>query len=197
MNRPTPPALFAFLPIAIVASAAILIVAVFARVPTYRVAPAFLLPALWGVLLLRRRLHLHPLHYALFAAAILIHCLGAFGFYQRAYFGLSFDIYVHFYFAFAGTFIVERFVYSGVRLGPWTVRVTTLLFMMGFGAIHEIWEYASYLALGEERGMLRPSTSYFFDTQRDLLNNLLGTTTSLAIIAVVRRLRRPRTTPRV
>ena len=41
-------------------------------------------------------------------------------------------------------------------LGKWQVRATVLLFMMGFGALHEIMEYMSYLMLGEERGMLKP-----------------------------------------
>ena len=39
--------------------------------------------------------------------------------------------------------------------------------------------------------MLKPSTSYFFDTQRDLLNNLLGTLTALLLIAVWRAVRPP------
>ena len=61
---------------------------------------------------------------------------------------------------------------------------------MGFGAIHELFEYASYLLLGEERGMLKPSTAYFFDTQRDLLNNFLGVLTALLAPAVWERVRR-------
>jgi uncharacterized membrane protein YjdF len=181
----------AFVPTAVAASLIVLAIAFVARVPTYRVAPAFLIPMLWGVLRLRRRVHLHPLHYVLLAAAVVLHDLGAFGFYQRSFGGLSFDIYVHFYFAFAGALIVERFVAHTVpSLGTWPVRLTTLLFMMGLGAIHELGEYVSYVLLGEERGMLKPSTSYFFDTQRDLLNNLLGTLTALACTTVVRLARR-------
>jgi len=66
------------------------------------------------------------------------------------------------------------------------VKVTSLLFMMGFGALHEIMEYLSYLLLGEEKGMLKPSTSYFFDTQRDLTNNLLGAITALLLVWIFR-----------
>jgi uncharacterized membrane protein YjdF len=179
----------AFVPAALLASAAVLAIAFVARVPTYRVAPAFLVPILWAPVLLRRRLHLHPFHYVLFAAAVLLHCMGAFGYYQKEVAGLSFDIYVHFYFAFAGTFIVERLVRHALPVGPWAARAMTLLFMMGFGAIHELGEYVSYLLLGEERGMLKPHTSYFFDTQRDLLNNLLGTLTALLLIAISRAFR--------
>jgi hypothetical protein len=47
-------------------------------------------------------------------------------------------------------------------------------------------EYMSYLLLGEKNGMLKPGTSYFFDTQRDLTNNLLGVLLALGCIAVYR-----------
>jgi uncharacterized membrane protein YjdF len=170
--------------IATVASVLIVALAFAGNIPTYRVAPLFLLPLLWGVCFLRRKLHLYPAHFALFAIAILFHMLGTFGFYQRSPFPLSFDIYLHFYFAFAIALILERFfrIYLDGRAGA--ARVAALMFMMGFGALHEIMEYASYLLLGEERGMLKPHTSYFFDTQRDLLNNFLGTLTALAVIVV-------------
>ena len=179
----------AFLPTALVATAAVVVFAVTARVPTYRVAPAFLLPVLWGPVLLRRAFHLHPLHYALFAAAVVLHGTGAYGFYQRTFYGISFDVYVHFYFAFAGAFLVERFLRWHVPVRPWAVYAMTLMFLMGAGAIHELAEYASYLALGEERGMLKPTTSYQFDTQRDLLNNLLGTLTAIVLIVATRMAR--------
>jgi uncharacterized membrane protein YjdF len=181
--------------IAVVASVLIVVLGFIGTVPTYRVAPLLVLPLLWAAYALRRRLHLHPLHFALFAIALLVHMLGTFGFYQRGFFGLSFDIYVHFYFAFAVAILLARFfrVYLGDR--AWPARVATLMFMMGFGALHEIMEYGSYLLLGEERGMLKPSTSYVFDTQRDLLNNLLGTLTALVILAVHERLRRPELDP--
>jgi uncharacterized membrane protein YjdF len=176
----------AFVPTAVLATAAILVFAATARVPTYRVAPAFLVPILWAPVLLRRALHLHPLHYALFAAAVLLHGMGAYGYYQRAVFGVSFDIYVHFYFAFAGGLLVERFLRETVPVRSWAVYGMALMFLMGAGAIHELAEYVSYLMLGEERGMLKPTTSYQFDTQRDLMNNLLGTLAALLLIVVTR-----------
>ena len=135
---------------------------------------------------------MRPGHYALFALALMLHDLGAFGMYQRSVLGLSFDIYVHFYFAFAVAFIVQEAIRNRVSIGIWWTRLTTLLFMMGLGALHEIMEYMTYLTLGEERGMLRPSTSYFFDTQRDLTNNLLGTLLALFISGLLARtMRRP------
>jgi uncharacterized membrane protein YjdF len=136
----------------------------------------------WGVALLRRRLHLHPAHFALFALALVLHNVGALGYYQRSVLGLSFDIYVHFYFAFAATFMVHRYLAHALPLERWPLRAATVVCIMGFGGIHEVVEYASYLALGE-KGMLK-RTSYEFDTNRDLTNNLLGCALALLVIAI-------------
>jgi uncharacterized membrane protein YjdF len=162
----------------------IAVLAIVARMPSYHVAPAFLIPLQWLPYFLRRRIFLHPLHYALFTLAILLHMTGAFGFYQHSPFYLSFDIYVHFYFAFAVTFMLHRLFGRMIPARRWFIFAMSLMFMMGFGALHEIMEYMSYLLLGEAKGMLKPSTSYFFDTQRDLTNNLLGTITALLVIAI-------------
>ena len=176
--------------IAIVFSIAFIIIAIVARLPTYRISPLFLIPLMWFVYALRRRLHLHPLHYFLFGTAILLHDLGAFGFYQRSFFGLSFDIYVHFYFAFAATFIFRGIFEHYFSLRPWQVALFTIMFIMGFGAMHEIMEYMSTLILGPERGMLK-TNSYIFDTNRDLTNNFLGCMLALLIGTISRAFRRP------
>ena len=173
--------------IACVGSAVVLINAIFAKVPTYHAAPLFLLPLLWAPFFLRRPLRLRPLEYGLFVVAVIVHDLGAYGYYQQSPLPFSYDIAVHFYFAFAVAFAMHHLLEESVPvLRPWQVNLTTLLFMMGMGALHEIMEYMSYLMLGEEKGMLKPSTSYFFDTQRDLTNNLLGTLTGLGAMWIAR-----------
>src|SRR5687768_3625950 len=136
--------------LACAASVIFLIIAATARVPTYRINPIFLIPAAWGPYWLRRRLHLHWFHYALLIGAILLHDLGAYGWYQRSPLPFSWDILVHYYFAIPVTLILHRAIatnYASV-LKPWQAAVVALMFMMGFGAIHEIMEYASYLLLG-------------------------------------------------
>ena len=175
-----------FVPTAILASLALLGLAFVAELPTYRYAPLFLIPLLWVVFVLRRRLYLHPFHYLLFALGLVLHNLGAFGLYQRNVLGVSFDVYVHFYFGVVGTLIVRRAIAQS-RAGPhgaWGVAALAVLLVMGMGAIHELVEYASYLLLGEERGMLKPSRGYPLDTQRDLLNNFLGALTALVLVGV-------------
>src|SRR5436190_14292036 len=123
--------------IATVTTALIILIACVARVPTYHVAPLFLIPATWGFYFLRRPIFLHPVHYALVCLAILVHMIGAFGFYQESPLPFSYDIFVHFYFAFAATFAVHRFIAMRFPLDRWAVRVGTLMFLMGCGAIHE------------------------------------------------------------
>jgi len=173
-----------YLLIAILASLATIVISPLARVPTYRLSPVFLVPLIWLPYWIRRQIHLHPLHYALLCSAILLHQLGAFGFYQRWPMPFSFDIVVHFWFAFAAALSVRRAIRRTLPLGRWQAGLAALLLVMGGGALHEVMEYGSYLLLGEEKGMLKPSSSYSFDTQRDLLSNLVGAVVALMLITV-------------
>ena len=157
---------------------------------TYRFAFLFLGPLLWGVYFLRERLHIHPCHFAIFATALVLHNLGAFGTYGQAYYGLEFDTYVHFYFGVAGGFIIARSLRRCLGLFGWQLWAGTVIVILGLGAIHELIEYASTLMLGPEKGMLKlNSPDAKTDTQKDLLNNLAGTLLALAIYSVFRRFR--------
>ena len=179
----------AFLGIGAIASIALIVIAVLAKIPTYHAAPLFLVPVVWIIFALRRRLKIAPIHYALLCSGILLHMVGAFGWYQQSPLPFSFDIAVHYWFAVVITLAMYRVLQENFPLRTWHLNVISLMFMMGLGAIHEIMEYCSYLLLGEEKGMLKPKTMYFFDTQRDLTNNLLGALTALAIIAIARAMR--------
>ena len=149
----------------------------------YRYSALFLVPIVWAAYFLRRRIHLHPLHYFLFALALLLHNLGAFGFYQRSFLGLPFDVYVHFYFGFVGGLLLHRYLEHAVPLSPFHLRAAVVLLVLGIGGVHEIVEWFSTLALGDKHGMLKRTGVYEFDTQRDLLDNLLGA----ALYALTRR----------
>jgi uncharacterized membrane protein YjdF len=144
---------------------------------------------LWAVYFLRDRLHIHACHFAIFATALLTHTLGAFGTYGQEYYGLEFDTYVHFFFGVAGGFIVARALRCCFGLVGWQLWVGTAIVILGLGAIHELIEYASTLMLGPEKGMLKlNSPDAKTDTQKDLLNNLLGTLLSLAVYSAFRAL---------
>ena len=154
----------------------------------YRYAFVFLVPILWGVCAARRWLHLHAFHFALFALALILHNLGALGFYRQELLGLAFDTYVHFYFGLVGALILERGFRAGLRLRRWQAASVALVFLLGLGAIHELVEFASTLALGPEVGMYKMGNSDEFDTQKDLFNNLLGGLLALGLSGSYRRL---------
>ena len=175
----------AYLVIAGITSVIFIVNAIFATVPGYRVAPALLIPLMGVAYLLRNKLEVTPFGYGLFASALVLHDLGAYGYYQRFDYTrpITFDMWVHFYFALAGTFILHRAMKHHLPWKGWQVALATVLFVMGVGAIHEIMEYSTYLVLGEERGMLKPSTSYRFDNERDLMCNLAGCILAIACAA--------------
>jgi uncharacterized membrane protein YjdF len=148
---------------------------------TYRYAFIFLGLLLWGLYSFRHKFSLHPFHLALFALALLVHNLGAFGFYRKVLLGLEFDTYVHFYFGLAGALIICRALRVNYGLNRVELLIGVTLLILGVGAIHELIEWVSTLILGPERGMLKLNTGDVFDTQKDLLNNLLGALTALVL----------------
>jgi uncharacterized membrane protein YjdF len=150
----------------------------------YRYAAFFLVPLLWVMYALRRKAHLHPWHFLLFASALVLHNLGAFGFYKRKFAGVWFDNIVHFYFGFVGGVILSRFFRRGWKLGQGRAAVAAVFFVMGIGAVHELYEWASTLVLGPEKGMLKlPPYGDPTDTHRDLFSNLLGVLLALLLTA--------------
>jgi len=176
-----------FAVIGVIGSIGLIAMAVLARMPTYHAAPFFLVPVLWAIFALRHLLKIEPWHYALIVSAMWLHMSGAFGFYQQSPLPFSFDILVHYYFAIVLTLALHRLLSANFPLRGWKLVAVTFFVMMGLAAMHEIMEYMSYLILGEEKGMLKPKIMYFFDTQRDLTNNLLGTLTALGLLALTKR----------
>lgn len=150
-------------------------------VPKYRFAFLFLSPLLWGVFLLRRRLAIAPLHFGLFALALLLHDLAAFGLYQRSYLGLRYDWYIHFFFGLVGGLIVARALSIRLGLHGPLLALFTVLLITGIGGFHELFEWTTTLVLGKEQGMLNVGASNPWDTQQDLLNNVLGSSTACVL----------------
>lgn len=157
---------------------------------TYRYSFLFLSPLLWGVYALRYRLHLRPFHLGLFASALLLHNLGVFGFYRREFWNLWFDTYVHFYFGVVCAALVRQTLACAYGLKAWRLWTAVILGILGFGAIHELIEWGSTMLLGPERGMLKTLADDPYDTQKDLLNNFLGTLTALTCAALCQRMRK-------
>ena len=154
---------------------------------TYRWSFVFLTPLVWTVYFLRGRLALLPGHFALFVLAIIIHDLGTFGFYRRTFFGLRFDTYMHFMFGLVAGLVLFRAAAQRLPLSRKLLAFAVPIVVLGIGGIHEIFECFTTILLGPERGMLKLHPDQPFDTQKDLMNNLLGALT--AVLLSVRRQR--------
>jgi uncharacterized membrane protein YjdF len=150
-------------------------------VAKYRFSFLFLIPILWGVFALRRRLSLRPLHFALFALALLLHDLGAFGAYSWNVIGLQFDWCVHFVFGLVGGPIVARVLEVQLGARGFALGLLVVLVITGIGGLHEIVEAASTRYLGKDLGMLYIGADNPYDTQEDLLANVLGACAALAL----------------
>lgn len=159
---------------------------------TYKFSFAILSPILWLVYFLRRKLALHPFHFALFAAALLLHDLGSFGLYRREFFGIEFDLFVHFYFGVVAGFFLYRALGRFYALVGWQLWIGVVLVTVGIGGVHELVEWSTTLVMGPERGMLKMDPNDPFDTQKDLLNNLAGALLASILYAIARRGEAPR-----
>lgn len=153
----------------------------YASVGKYRYSFLFLVPILWGVYALRRRLSIRPLHFGLFALALLLHDLGAFGAYSWRVAGLQFDWGVHFFFGLVGALIVARALEAQIGIRGVVLALLVVLIVTGLGGLHEIGEAASTRYLGTDLGMLHIGPDNPYDTQEDLLANVLGACTALAL----------------
>jgi uncharacterized membrane protein YjdF len=157
---------------------------------TYRFSFVFLVPLLWLAYCVRGRMRLHPLHFALYAIALLFHDLGAFGLYQRKFFGLEFDFFVHLYFGFVLGLVLYRGFEHFFGWNGWKLWIAVAIFTLGIGGVHELVEWSSTMILGPERGMLKLDPNDPFDTQKDLFNNLSGAVLAVIVYSLARRARR-------
>lgn len=153
----------------------------YAGVTKYRYSFLFLVPILWVVYALRRRLSIRPLDFGLFALALLLHDLGAFGAYSWSVIGLQFDWCVHFFFGLVGGLIVTRALGAQLAARGVGFGLLVVLVITGIGGLHEIMEAASTRFLGKDLGMLYIGADNPYDTQEDLLANVLGACTALAL----------------
>jgi uncharacterized membrane protein YjdF len=154
----------------------------YASVTKYRYSFLFLVPILWTVYALRRRLSIRPLDFGLFALALLFHDLGAFGAYSWRVIGLQFDWCVHFFFGLIGGLIVAGALKALLGARGFGLGLLVVLVITGMGGLHEIVEAASTRYLGKDLGMLYIGADNPYDTQEDLLANVLGACAALALL---------------
>lgn len=180
-----------YVAVALVASLAFAAISLVPReggVAKYRWSFVFLVPLVWIVVALRRRLALTPMLYVLFVVAVLLHDLGAFGWYQRSVLGLQYDWCVHGFFGFVGGLAIARTLELRVGLAGRALALIAVLVVTGVGGLHEIMEAGSNVVLGDEYGMLYIGADNPYDTQEDLLANVIGSSVAVLLRRVTRAL---------
>ena len=142
----------------------------------------------YTVFFIRKKIDLHPFHYFLFAIFLIVHNLGVFSYgdlgslYATFPLGMEYDFWVHTYFGFISSLILYRAFYYYKVNSPYFIIVAVLVVTLGFSAFHELVEYAGALTLGKGEGLLFIGAGDIdtWDTQKDLLNNLIGGMIGLA-----------------
>jgi uncharacterized membrane protein YjdF len=153
-----------------------------------------MLALLVGVYLIRNKIKLHPFHFFLFGVFLALHNLGVFGAYAFTPLGLEFDYYVHGFFGLIAAFMLYRaYRHAGPYKG-WFMYVAIIAIVLGLSAFHELVEYIGAITLGEGEGLLFIGVGDLdrFDTQKDMLNNLIGGVIGLVVYWVYEKFKRRR-----
>src|SRR3989338_2244564 len=116
---------------------------------------SFIMIGVMGIVfLLRKKIHLHPVHFALFGIVMVLHNLGVFGFYGKTPWGLEYDYWVHGYFGLIFSWILIRaHVFNKILSTP-IIYVFVIFFVLGFSAAHELVEYQGAMTFGEGEGFI-------------------------------------------
>lgn len=150
----------------------------------------FLVALLVGLYLLRKKIDLHPVQYVLASIFLLLHFFGAFGFYELYPLGLEYDSWVHGFFGFMSTFIILRAIhFRKIYKETFMIFIVVLTILLGFSAFHELFEYGGALTLGEGEGVLfiGAGDADEWDTQKDMLNNVIGGLLGIGVYIIFRK----------
>lgn len=143
---------------------------------------------LWcGVYGIRHWLDLRAIPFALLGCCLGLHLAGMFGWYQTYPFGLEYDHWVHGLFGLVAMLMVLQAYHLQRLYSPWMINLAGLVLILGFSAFHEIFEYAGAMLLGQGEGVLFVGAGDLdeWDTQKDMLNNLIGGLLGLGVFSLL------------
>ena len=141
-----------------------------------------------SILLLWDRLRITIIGFLGSVLLLTLHNLGQFGFYNKSFFGLTYDIYMHTLFGLVAGYVAWH--YFDAKKYP--TYILTILVVVGLGGLHEIVEVGGALAFGEGEGFLLfgPGDEGSFDAIKDLTMNLLGGVLTLITCFSVRLIKK-------
>ncbi len=129
---------------------------------------------------------------------ILLSFGGVFGLFGVTLFGIGYDKYAHFFFAFCASYLLYFMLTARKRTHRILKMIAVVLIIIGLGAINEINEFvgsaylhqnnAGMFSMGDE---LPPSTADLqrYDTQWDMIFNTFGSVSAILLVAVADRIR--------
>lgn len=141
-----------------------------------------------AVYLIRKKIDLQATPFAMFGVFLFLHFAGMFGWYSSYPLGMEYDHWVHGFFGFIAALMVLRaYHYYGVYPAGF-IPIAATAVILGFSALHEIFEYGGAMLLGEGEGVLFVGAGDLdeWDTQKDMLNNLIGAIVGLIVFYSVR-----------
>ena len=111
-----------------------------------------------------------------------------FGWYQTYPLGMEYDHWVHGFFGFVAVLMVLQAYYFYGVYPPAMIVIAAVAVLLGFSAFHEIFEFAGAMAVGEGEGVLFIGAGDLdeWDTQKDMLNNLIGAILGMIVFYSVR-----------
>ena len=137
--------------------------------------------------LFRQQISLHWFHFLLFNIFLLTHALGMFQLYETYPLGVEYDYWVHGFFGLICAFVSLQALSASVIKNSLRFSVmATIVIALGVSALHELYEFAGAILLGEGEGVLfvGAGDTDQWDTQKDMLNNLIGTLLGVLIYEI-------------
>jgi len=103
---------------------------------------------------------------------------------------MEYDFYVHAFFGFVAVLLLSRAAFHATSHRGFLVPFFVLLIVLGLSALHELYEFAGALLLGEGEGVLFIGAGDLdaWDTQKDMLHNFLGGLVAVLVILFKRPL---------
>jgi len=113
----------------------------------------------------------------------ILHNLGTFGFYSKGIFGIEWDFVTHLYSGIILSLITYHCFHKKLKIKTLTKITLTIFVVMGIGSITEIMEVLGTFIFGPGEGFFQYGNGDLglFDTQMDLIYNLLGIFVGLGI----------------
>src|SRR3989338_9272852 len=136
--------------------------------------------------LYRKKFSISEGHFIFISAVIIAHNAGVFGAYGLDLGNIGYDLFVHYFAGFIIWAATYRYFRIGRKIRKERAIALAFIFLIALTAVHELVEYQGEEILGDGEGIFfngpgdaSPDNPY--DTMEDIINNILGGLTAMAV----------------